>query len=336
MFPNALDFWFVKSVFWLSNLVGRSVYTADISFIGQVMIVIARNFGQLGNRLFLYAHMIAAAKHYNTTVANPCFAEYAHLFCHTQSDLWCRYPVVAKTNSPSLRQRRWLAKSVYLSSRMLAIVGLRSYPLNIIRLKGDEACDLGGDEFAALARDNRHVLAQGWKFRSNELMHKHADAIRSHFQILPEHQTNVDATVAKIRNQADVVVGVHIRHGDYKTFEGGKYFYSVEHYAKRMRQVTDQFSGQRVAFLVCSNAEMTPSDFAGLNVHYGTGHIVEDMYSFAQCDLLIGPPSTYTGWASFYGSVPRCELTSVDTTINAKALLGHQQNEDRHEPRKVA
>jgi len=28
------------------------------------------------------------------------------------------------------------------------------------------------------------------------------------------------------------------------------------------------------------------------------------MYGFARCDYLIGPPSTFTMWASFYGQVP--------------------------------
>jgi hypothetical protein len=36
----------------------------------------------------------------------------------------------------------------------------------------------------------------------------------------------------------------------------------------------------------------------------GTGHLIEDLYSLAQCDFLAGPPSTFTLWASFYGKVP--------------------------------
>ena len=31
---------------------------------------------------------------------------------------------------------------------------------------------------------------------------------------------------SEIRNEADFVVGVHIRHGDYKTFENGRYYYT--------------------------------------------------------------------------------------------------------------
>jgi len=28
------------------------------------------------------------------------------------------------------------------------------------------------------------------------------------------------------------------------------------------------------------------------------------IFSFAKCDYIVGPPSTFTSWASFYGDVP--------------------------------
>jgi hypothetical protein len=54
---------------------------------------------------------------------------------------------------------------------------------------------------------------------------------------------------------------------------------------------------------------------ADLNVTWGSGHLVEDMYAFAGCDYLVGPPSTFTTWASFYGQVPLCRLTAADGEI---------------------
>jgi hypothetical protein len=54
--------------------------------------------------------------------------------------------------------------------------------------------------------------------------------------------------------------------------------------------------------------------FAGLNVTFGTGDLIEDMYAFASCDYLIGAPSTFTMWASFYGKVPLNVIRSPDQT----------------------
>jgi hypothetical protein len=75
---------------------------------------------------------------------------------------------------------------------------------------------------------------------------------------------------------------------------------------------------KRVAFLICSD-ELVPLDrFCGLNIFLGTGHLIEDMYALAKCDLLMGPQSTFSGWASFYGSVPLY-------------LIDHPQEEPRPE-----
>jgi hypothetical protein len=41
------------------------------------------------------------------------------------------------------------------------------------------------------------------------------------------------------------------------------------------------------------------------------GSAVEDLYSLARCDYLLGPPSTFSLWASFYGNVPLHQMASA-------------------------
>ena len=285
------------------------------------MIVIARSYGQLGNRLFLYAHMIAAAEHYGVPLANPCFSEYAHLFPATASDLWCRYPRVAISGTtPSLRYRNVVAKSVNLFARSLHSLRLRKYPCEIVRLRGDESCDLNSQEFAQRLESNRHLLAMGWLFRSDVLFDDHAGKIRKHFRLHSHNQRNVDQAIHQARSSADVIIGVHIRHGDYAKFMNGKYYYSVEQYADVMRRIAGQLSGQRVTFLVCSNADLQPNSFQGLNIQLGPGNMIEDMYSFAQCDLIMGPPSTFSAWASFYGCVPLHVMNTAQDSPDISSL----------------
>jgi hypothetical protein len=55
---------------------------------------------------------------------------------------------------------------------------------------------------------------------------------------------------------------------------------------------------------VCSDAALRLTDFPGLPVTLGSGVAIEDLYALAACDRLVGPPSTFTQWASFYGRVP--------------------------------
>ncbi|MGI9472137.1 MAG: hypothetical protein ACR2NZ_11420 [Rubripirellula sp.] len=290
------------------------------------MIVIARNYGQLGNRLFLYAHFIAAAQEYGVSVVNPCFSEYADLFPATAGDLWCRYPLRESVSAaqPAALRRKALSKSVYLSAKTMSTLGLKEFPFRIIRLRGDETCDLGSDEFSAAAGGKRPVLASGWLFRSERLLKKHAASVRTHFRVAETHRQSIDRLMGRLRRESDLVVGVHIRHGDYATFMNGRYFYSLKEYSDAMRNIADQFPGKRVSFLVCGNAKFAADDFDGLSVTPGPGHIIEDMYALAETDLMFGPPSTYTGWAAFYGDTPLSVMETANEEIDVTAL--------RHEP----
>lgn len=286
------------------------------------MIIIARNYGQLGNRLFLYGHFIAAAEEYGIELANPSFAEYAHLFPATASNLWCRYPnLPTGSSTPRTWQRKMLSKSIYIATKALSLSGLSNYPFRVMRIRGEETCDLSGEEFSVAARGKRHIFASGWLFRSEHLFQKHASVVRQHFALPETNRNSVDRLIGGLRKDSDVVVGIHIRHGDYASFMDGRYFYSLQQYATVMRRIVNQLPGQRIKFLVCSNAVWEPSVFEGLDITPGTGHITEDMYALAETDLIFGPPSTYTGWASFYGVKPVTFLETADEPFDAHLLL---------------
>ncbi|MEM6690905.1 MAG: hypothetical protein AAF664_15840 [Planctomycetota bacterium] len=281
------------------------------------MIVIARNFGQLGNRLFLASHLLAAARHYGVPLLNPSFADYAHYFPQTAGDLWCRYdehvrelhddsPATIPINPKplSLWKRKALYKAVYLTGRSLSHLRLTGGPLHVIRIGHAGHCDLLDPVVAKKIRSRRPLLVAGWRFDSGGLLREHADAIRRYFEIAPQHRMRVRQVINRCRERFDHVVGIHIRHGDYANFLGGRYFYPTSRYVETMRAIQAEHRGRRVGFLICGNGQMNPVDFAGLPFEFGTGHLVEDMYAFAACDQLVGPPSTFTGWASFYGDVP--------------------------------
>lgn len=284
------------------------------------MIVVVRNFGQLGNRLVLASHLIAAAREYGVTFANPSFAEYARYFPSTAKDLWCRYPALdasqlATARVPSDRLRRATYQAIYLSGKAIWCLQQIGIPGPVIRASKTEVYDLGSEEFKRRARSSVGVYVSGWLFRCPDLLNKHSDAIRAHFEIQPEHRARVTAVIKNLRRQADLVVGVHIRHGDYAKFLNGRYYFSIRQYVAAMHQVQEQLAGRKIAFLVCGNTKLDRCDFGDLNVHFGTGHLIEDMYAFAETDLLIGPPSTYTGWASFFGRTPLCVLETAGQSI---------------------
>jgi hypothetical protein len=45
-------------------------------------------------------------------------------------------------------------------------------------------------------------------------------------------------------------------------------------------------------------------NYNGFDIVIGPGDPAEDLFSLAACDYIMGPSSTFTIWASFYGDVP--------------------------------
>ena len=68
-----------------------------------------------------------------------------------------------------------------------------------------------------------------------------------------------------------------------------------------MKQVLSPFSGKRIRFLTSSNEKINELNFKDYDCRLCTGHPVANLYSLARCDYIIGPPSTYSVWANYYG-----------------------------------
>ncbi|WP_167856315.1 alpha-1,2-fucosyltransferase [Hymenobacter metallicola] len=273
------------------------------------MVILVKRTGQLGNRLFLFAHFLANAAEYGYELANPSFGGYAPFFEATATGNFGGLPV----RLHAFRQSG-LDRLLNLVQHPRAFGLLQSASRLLPRraaLLTDQAgqdYDLNQPAYLAAARSGL-VLAHGWQFRDKRNFARHGALLRQLFAPIETHRLAVAALLSALRQTADVVVGVHIRRGDYATYNNGAYYYDNATYARAMRAVQEQLpASRRVVFLLCSNEELNFADFAGLRVHAATGHFVEDLYALAGCDYVVGPPSSYSMWASFYGQVPLLHL----------------------------
>lgn len=270
------------------------------------MVIMQNKSGQLANRLAAFAHFIANAIEYNYTLINPTFGEYATYFPATRANDFGALPI-------SVRLKPNLPYPIFkVASRAAALLIPRSPMHEFIQWHDEEEFNLNTAEFVDKAR-SKIVITNGWLFRDHANLVKHANVIRS---IFTPRQSVLDAVRkldVKARQQADVIVGVHIRRGDYKQWQGGKYFYTSEQYGAMMAQAESCFKsrGKRVAFLVCSDETVDVNALAPHHVIPGIGRIIEDLYSLAACDYIIGPPSTYSNWAAYYGEAPLMHITEL-------------------------
>ncbi|GAA3995370.1 hypothetical protein GCM10022408_02270 [Hymenobacter fastidiosus] len=283
------------------------------------MVIVTKRTGQLGNRLFLFAHFVANAAEHRYALANPSFRAYAPYFEATSTQdfggLPIRLQVFRRARFDYVFQLvqhsrifRVLQKAVQLLPRRLAAAAL-------LADEDGPDFDLNQPEYLTPARQGL-VLAHGWMFRDKTHLRRHAPLIRQLFAPVAVHRRAVEQLIGLCRQQCAVLVGVHMRRGDYATFAHGAFYYDNATYAARMREVQAQFPATtRVAFLLCSNEAFDARDFAGLVLHRATGHFVEDLYALAACDYVLGPPSSYSMWASFYGGVPLCHLHHPDQRL---------------------
>jgi len=129
------------------------------------------------------------------------------------------------------------------------------------------------------------------------------------FQPRKDITDRAERMMAEIRRDNDLVVGIHIRHGDYKTFWDGRYYYTLEEYHQFMLQIKALHPDKRVAFFISSNEQFDVSTFEGCRCYrFGkepSGDML-DLHTLSLCDRILGPWSTYSRWASFIGEVPLC------------------------------
>jgi hypothetical protein len=149
--------------------------------------------------------------------------------------------------------------------------------------------------------------------------------LRHIFQPRKDITDRAERMMAEIRRDNDLVVGIHIRHGDYKTFWDGRYYYTLEEYHQFMLQIKALHPDKRVAFFISSNEQFDVSTFEGCRCYrFGkepSGDML-DLHTLSLCDRILGPWSTYSRWASFIGEVPLCfikqksqQLTDEDFSI---------------------
>ncbi len=156
------------------------------------------------------------------------------------------------------------------------------------------------------------TIVSGWlQFRCAALVQKHRAAITDFLR--PRLEETQKTRLRGLLSSDKVNIGVHIRRGDYRTWSRGKYFYTDATYAAVMKQLAAE---RDCRFLLFSDGPLEARHFEGFDAVVVGGSAVEDQWLMSQCDYLIGPPSTFSGWASYCGKVPRFRLIDPNTPVS--------------------
>jgi len=243
------------------------------------VLVTVRPFGRLGNRLFLATHLLAYCWKYDFELANLAF--------HPFEEHFPKFP----------QQPKGLAERILrFRSRLPWERRVEYWEDEALQFDDDSLEDLSGP-----LRTGKTVFFHAWLIRGNRTVGQYRDRILKTFEPRPEVLSSIEAFWSHSIRPKTTVVGVHIRWEDYR---GTANFLTLEEYQRAMHRMVQLLGAQPIQFVVFSNETLDAAAFSDFDATLAHGSAIEDLYTMARCDYLLAPPSTFSGWASFYGAVP--------------------------------
>ncbi len=146
----------------------------------------------------------------------------------------------------------------------------------------------------------------GPAFRNRVGLEKYRSEIKNYIRPEKNIEKKVIKFMTSVREKFNLVVGVHIRQTDYLKYRNGELFFRQD----KVREILDSFlmarglDKNRTAFIICSDGPIEMERFKGLNIFSGPGNMIEDLFTLASTDFLIGSDSTFGAFASYYGNIP--------------------------------
>lgn len=253
------------------------------------MIILSSSYGNHSNRLFQLIHFEAYAKETKQKFISVCFRDMEKYYGNKTKTLYI-YIVIYK-----------ILRKLHL--------------VNYIDFNNEENIEIQQKKLSK----RRFAFVCGWYFRRHDLTEKYRSFFQKKYS-LDKQYVNNNQFIAKalLCKENEKIVGIHIRRGDYKDFMDGRFLFSDEVYCnaiKKMQKIMDEHN-QKVKFILFSNEPLSFEENDKLLISHEEWYI--DQYIMSKCDYLIGPPSTFTGWASYIGEVPVLYLESDDMDFSLK------------------
>ena len=289
-------------------------------------VIIAAKAGRLGNRLFQSAHFMGNALARGYRLLNPSLGEYARLYEGSAGDPLCGFPRAWRNEDREFADhcREFLYAAIHLlalASVPGIVPGVKGIDIRRFDEAEEGAIELNQGLFSDAINSGKLVLTMGWKFSDHEGMRRYREEIARYFTPILSVRKPAEEVIARARKMGDLLIGVHVRQDDYRRWKNGIHFYETERYAQWMREMLEGNPGKNPVFLICASNSVDDSLFAGLPVIKGPGFPAGDLHALSLCDRIIGPPSTFSSWASYHGDVPICVLHDGSSTVREEDFV---------------
>ena len=167
-------------------------------------------------------------------------------------------------------------------------------------------------------------FTKGWHTRTDTRYLKQAmPQLKNIFRPKEEIMDKAEKMVTDLRIESNLVVGVHIRRGDYATWNQGRFFFELKDYHQFMIRIQELYKDKKICFFISSNEDFPLNIFEGCNCKRfdkEPSSTILDLYTLSLCDRILGPISSYSRWASFIGEKPLCFLETKDQQFTEESF----------------
>ena len=259
------------------------------------MIVANFPYGRLGNQLELAAHLIVFSELENRTICLQYLARHAEAFPYFDGSVLRVYP--AQKRFPAMIEKI-IAKVIGKLVQYDLITKIDFLEKNEW-VYFDDPTSASNPELMKL-RSAWLCTLKVWRFRSKTKIKNYRQKILGVLTPHPAVLASGKNFIAQLN--CEIVIGVHIRWGDYKT-AAPELYHGIEVYRERMREARALFPGQTVGFIVCTEEQLDLVELQEMNCVFPKSDAITDLYTLAQCDYLIASASTFSSWASYWGDI---------------------------------
>jgi len=266
--------------------------------------------GRLGNRLRLLTHLAAAALEYGLTISNPAFWKYRHEF-----EAWKRnglnfFPGHSEVPVPARLERVLRGGACRLADWAGMVPGLPS-KVGWLRCRDEEQVDLASPGFREkLAQGPQNLFLWGYNFHGARLVQKHRQELLRLFRA-----RNAVHPAGGLR------IGLHARRGDYRGWSGGRFFFEWDRYLGWVRQAREVWAQRSPRIVIFSDEKVPEEILREPGVESAQGSPGQDLFLMASCDVILGPPSSFSDWAAWYGGVGRLRIERAEQVLKAENVV---------------
>ncbi|MEI0703204.1 hypothetical protein [Brachyspira intermedia] len=275
------------------------------------MVVLYERYGNHSNRLIQNIHFEAYCKHHNIPFYNLDF--------YDMEDIYGIKTEVNYTNMNKLFTYI-LTKKRKITENVIWEINKVKFSLILLYIYDQKWHENNYELYdkQILKHKRSIILVKSWYFRCNDYIDMYRDYFVKKYTPINLNSEEYNS-IKNIFVNYDIKVGVHIRKGDYKEWNGGQYYYEDNVYNDIIEQFVNLHKNKRILFILFSNEEITLKP----NYDYVISKCkwYEDHSLMSMCDYLIGPPSTFTSWASFIGNVPMYHIKNKHKSIELSDFI---------------